>query len=175
MPDKNLEIKRLGVEDAALLSVVATRAYNDHYLQLWYDGGRWYLETYFTVARFEEELRDANAWFFLIFYKEEPVGFLKLNIDNPSPDGNKNALELERIYLTKAAGGKGIGTQLLYFTFNLAKRQEKEMVWLKVMDSSTGPIRFYEKMGFQICGTYRLSFPEMKQELRGMYIMQKYI
>lgn len=173
MPEKDIEIKRLGIEDAALLSKTATAAYSDHYLHLWYDGGRWYLQTYFTAARFAEELHDSNAWFFLIHYKAEPAGFLKLNIDNPSPDGNNNALELERIYLTKKWSGKGVGAYVLRFTFDMAKQQGKEVVWLKVMDSSTGPIRFYQKMGFEICGTYLLHFPEMKEALRGMYIMQR--
>lgn len=168
-----IELQRLYVEDAALLSAVATKAYSDHYLHLWYDGGRWYLQTYFTVARFEEELRDANALFFLIYDAENPVGFLKLNTDKPSPDGNRNALELERIYLTAEASGKGIGTYLVHFTLDIAKQQRNEIVWLKVMDSSTGPIAFYKKMDFEICGTYLLSFSELKKELRGMYIMQK--
>ena len=173
MPDKDIKIQRLYVQDATLLSRIATKAYSDHYLYLWYDEGQWYLQTYFTAARFEEELRDANAWFFLIYHEEKPVGFLKLNIDKPSPGGNNNALELERIYLTKEANGNGIGTRAIDFTFDIARQKKKEVVWLKVMDSSTGPIRFYEKMGFQICGPYRLSFTQMKEELRGMYIMQK--
>lgn len=161
------------MQDADTLSRIATQAYSDHYLYFWYDGGQWYLQTYFTAAQFEEELYDANALFFLIYYKKEAVGFLKLNIDKPSPDGNVNALELERIYLTKKASGKGLGTHLLHFIFDIANEKNKEVVWLKVMDSSTGPIRFYEKMGFRICGTHLLHFPQMKEELRGMYIMQK--
>jgi GNAT superfamily N-acetyltransferase len=173
--ENDIEIKRIGTTDAALLSDVATRAYSGHYLHLWHDGGRWYLQTYFTAARFEEELHDADAWFFLVYYKKEAVGFLKLNIDKPAPNGNQNALELERIYLTESASGKGIGTYLLNFTLDIAKQMAKEVVWLKVMDSSTGPIRFYKKMGFKICGTYLLSFPVMKEAVRGMYIMEKYI
>lgn len=43
------------------------------------------------------------------------------------------------------------------------------------MDSSNGPIAFYTKMGFQLCGTTRLSFEQMKEELRGMVIMKKEI
>lgn len=175
MPENDIEIKRLYIADAALLSTIAARAYSDHYLHLWHDGGRWYLQTYFTAARFEEELHDANAWFFLIYYKKEAVGFLKLNTDKRAPDGNQNALELERIYLTKEASGKGIGTYLLNFTLAIAKQKAKDVVWLKVMDSSTGAIRFYEKMGFEICGTFLLHFAVMKKELRGMYIMQKHL
>src|SRR5215204_5682832 len=122
MPQEAIEIKRLGIKDGALLSAIATRAYSDHYLHLWYDGGAWYLQTYFTPARFEEELHDPNAWFFLVYYHGEAVGFLKLNLDKPAPNGNK-ALELERIYLTNEASGKGIGAHLLQYTFDIARQQ----------------------------------------------------
>ncbi len=40
------------------------------------------------------------------------------------------------------------------------------------MDSSTAAIAFYKKFGFEVCGTYHLNFPQMKEELRGMYIMK---
>jgi ribosomal protein S18 acetylase RimI-like enzyme len=173
MQQETIAIKRLEIRDAGLLSAVAVRAYSDHYLPLWYDGGQWYLQTYFTQARFEEELQDANAWFFLVTYRNEAVGFMKLNMSKQSPGSNNKALELERIYLTEKASGRGIGTHLLHFTFDIARQHGKKLVWLKVMDSSNGPIRFYKKMGFEICGTHRLSFVQMKEEVRGMYIMQK--
>lgn len=172
MTESAIEIKPLGVNDAAALRAVATQAYRDHYLDLWYDNGDWYLQTYFSLSRFEEELRDTNAFFFMIFYNGNAVGFLKLNTNKPLPGHSENALELERIYLIKKASGTGIGTAVLQYTFSVALQQHTNRVWLKVMDSSDGPIRFYKKMGFAICGTYWLSFPQMKENRRGMYIME---
>lgn len=173
MKNKAVEIKRIGVDDAAQLSAVAMKAYSDHYLHLWHDGGAWYLNAYFTTARFREELRDADARFYLLYYTNEPVGFLKLNLNKPLPGESKAALELERIYLTAAASGNGIGTEALHFVFAIARAQKREVAWLKVMDSSAGPVAFYKKMGFEICGAYQLSFSAMKEALRGMYIMRK--
>jgi len=174
MPDKNISLKKITAEDAALLSQVAAKAYCDHYLHLWNEGGAWYIEKSFAVSNLEKELSDTNAWFFLVHYLKEAVGFLKLNIDAPLPGEEDNdALELERIYLTKAASGMGIGTFLANFCFEIAATKSKKFIWLKAMDSSIEAIRFYAKMGFEICGTAHLDFPQMKEEFRGMCIMKK--
>jgi ribosomal protein S18 acetylase RimI-like enzyme len=172
--ERNLEIRKINIDEAVLLRNVATRAYSDHYLNLWYDEGKWYKEKSFSLINLRRELENNNAWFFIIYYDKEAVGFLKLNIDAPLPnDENTNALELERIYLTKTATGKGIGKYILDFIFKIAKEKNKKNVWLKVMDSSASAISFYKKAGFEICGTARLDFEAMKEEFRGMLIMKR--
>jgi len=172
--NNHIEIRRIGAANAALLSDVAIRAYSDHYLHLWYDKGEWYIEKSFSIKNLLRELEDENARFFIIYYNDEAVGFLKLNIDAPlQGEESKKALELERIYLTKAASGKRIGKFVLDFVFQIAKEQNKNLVWLKVMDSSTDAIRFYKNNAFETFGTHHLDFPVMKEEFRGMYIMKK--
>jgi GNAT superfamily N-acetyltransferase len=172
----DIEIKRIDAGYIQLLSDIAIRAYSDHYLHLWYDKGEWYINNHFSEQNLLNEISDANACFFIIYLNKEAVGFLKLNINASfEKKEDKNALELERIYLTKAATGKGIGKFVLDFVFETAKEFNKKLVWLKVMDSSSDAIRFYKNNGFQICGTYHLDFSEMKEEFRVMYIMQKFL
>ena len=171
--NSDIEIRRISASNVALLSDIAIRAYSDHYLHLWYDKGEWYINKSFSEQNLLSELVDGNALFFIIYSNNEAVGFLKLNIDAPLEE-EISALELERIYLTKAASGKGIGKFVLDFVFEVAKDQNKKLVWLKVMDSSSEAIRFYENNGFQKCGTYHLDFSQMREEFRGMYIMQKF-
>ena len=169
-----ISIQPITVNDSALLARVAVKAYSDHYLHLWYDGGEWYIKRCFTDEVLKEELADTNNRFFIAYFKEEAVGFLKLKMDaSLDMEPGKNAMELERIYLTKAATGKGIGKKLMDLSFAIAKQQNKQLIWLKAMDSSTGPIAFYQQMGFEQVGTYRLNFEQMKEELRGMLILKK--
>ncbi len=169
---ENINIKRLESQDALLLSEVALKAYADDYLHLWDDRGKWYIKKYFSVERLEAELKDENAVFFLAYYNDSPVGFLKLNIDAPlDGEEEKSCMELERIYLSKDAAGKGIGRRLVDLTFTIAKEYNKDIVWLKAMGSSEGAISFYKKMGFEISGTYTLKHALMKKELRGMVVM----
>ncbi|MBA4141367.1 MAG: GNAT family N-acetyltransferase, partial [Segetibacter sp.] len=118
---KEISVRRVGAKDARLLSEVAIKAYSDHYLHLWYDGGAWYIKKCFTTEALTAELNDTNAEFYLALYGNAPVGFLKLNIDAPLPGEDKKALELERIYLNKEATGKGIGSELVQLTIKTAK------------------------------------------------------
>jgi len=167
-------LKKLVVNDAASLSAIAIKAYCDHYLHLWDDGGDWYIEKCFSISNLEEELADPNAVFYLVFDKDEAVGFLKINIDAAFGGFSKKAsMELERIYLTRDASGKGIGSYLLRWFFDFAIERNKKLVWLKVMDSSLPAINFYKRHGFEICGSARLDFVQMKEEFRGMILMRK--
>lgn len=171
---EQLHIMRLGVQHVELLMPVAKQAYIEHYEHLWHDAGKWYLEKSFSAARLTTELADPGAVFFLIMLQNAPVGFIKINIDAPrSDDPDGNGMELERIYIIRSASGKGIGTQLLQLTFRLAKEKQKDYVWLKAMDTSTGAIAFYIKQGFTMCGAFRLDYTAMKEECRGMVIMKK--
>lgn len=170
----NIRLLQITTADTVLLSKVATKAYSDHYLHYWYDGGAWYIDKSFAVKNLAAEIADENALFFFVYYNDEALGFIKLNIDAGFENcDKKEALELERIYLTKAASGKGIGSYLINFTIEFAQQRNKKVVWLKVMDTSAAAISFYQKHGFEICGSLHLDFPQMKEELRGMFIMKK--
>src|SRR5689334_15592814 len=127
----NIEMKRIGELDAAALSEIAIQTYCDHYKYLWYDEGKWYTEKNFSKQNLLCELKDANVWFFII-YNKEVVGFVKLDIDGPWPgEENINALELERIYLTRSATGKGIGKSVIDCVTEIAKKKNKKLIWLK--------------------------------------------
>ena len=169
-----VSIRKISITEASLLSAIAWKAYCDHYLHLWFDNGEWYKNRCFTKEVLEQELSDPNNLFYIAYEGDDPAGFLKLRINavlETAPA--KNGLELERIYLTKASSHKGIGKQLMELSLRISNQYKKEIIWLKAMDSSVGPIEFYQQMGFEICGVSRLSFEQMKEEYRGMVIMKK--
>ncbi len=168
----------LTTADAPALSEVALHAYRDHYLHLWHDAGEWYMQHSFAIDQLTTELADLNARYFMVNLNSEPVGFLKLNLDKALPDSDTtthseaNSLELERIYLVKEATGHGVGQAAMRFVETMARERSKQTLWLKSMD--TGPaLGFYERMGFYPHSTQRLTFPQMKQELRGMIVFQR--
>src|SRR3954465_7063080 len=111
-----LQIMRCNVENAEEIAEVAVRAYRDHYLYLWNDDGSWYVNRCFNLSQIKKEISNNKAAFFLLKEKGKAIGFLKLNIDQPL-EGLKetNAMELERIYLLKAATRKGFGAQAIAF------------------------------------------------------------
>lgn len=155
------------------LAAVATRAYFDHYKHLWHDKGTWYANKCFNIKQLEEEISDEKNLFFLAIFDEKPVGFLKLRPENQLAEQEGNGFEVERIYLAKEVTSKGVGRKLMEFSIEMARKQHKDYVWLKAMDSSQSAIRFYESLGFEICGTSRLDFAQMKTEYLGMVAMKK--
>ncbi len=172
MKDDDIVIKPVTINDALLLSTVALQAYRAHYLHLWYDGGEWYTHKNFSVKQLCAEINDDNARFFIVYVNNLPAGFIKVNIDAPLHN-DVNALELERIYFIKEVNNKGVGTKTMKYVFALAESLGKQIIWLKVMDSSAAAIAFYKKLGFEICDTFRLDFKQMRNELTGMYMMKK--
>lgn len=184
----NIRVFKLSLNDVEWLSLVANRAYFDTYTHLWFDNGVWYAHRCFNIEQLKTELLDENALFFGVEDETEALGFLKLNVNYPlskkacqseylelltfETEEKPNALELERIYLTKNGQGRGIGRRLVELTFDLARSNNKEVVWLKAMDTSADAIGFYKKMGFRNCGIMRLNFEKMKPEMRGMISMR---
>jgi diamine N-acetyltransferase len=169
----NLEIQKIDFSYLETLSAVATRAYFDHYKHLWYDEGAWYAHKCFNISQLVEEISDSNNLFFLAILDENPVGFLKLRPENQLNNQIGDGFEIERIYLTNEATGRGVGKKLMEFAIEMAQNRNKDYVWLKAMDSSHDAIRFYQKLGFQVCGNSTLDFAQMKTEFLGMVSMRK--
>ena len=168
-----LEIQACTVADADKISEVAIKSYKDYYLYLWNDDGSWYINRSFLPATLKEEITNPNARFYSLRAAGETIGFMKLNLQQPlAGTAYTNAMELERIYIVKAFAGMGFGRQAVEFCTQLANHMNKEIVWLKSMDSSSA-ISFYERLGFEECGSFKLDYSLMKPEFRGMKILMK--
>lgn len=168
----DLKIEKIGISDVELLAKIAVKAYKDHYLHLWHDNGAWYIDKSFSIKQLESELANENYAFYLAIYQNEAVGFLKI-CQNKSLSGfDDEGFEIERIYLTAATTGKKIGQNLMKFAIKEAKLLNKKYVWLKAMDTSLNAIKFYHNLGFVQCGTSRLDFETMKEEVRGMVTLK---
>ncbi|GAA4470321.1 spermidine/spermine N(1)-acetyltransferase [Nibrella saemangeumensis] len=171
---KVIELKPVTADAAPQVARVAVRAYNDHYTHLWFDGGSWYVGKCFTPEVLREDMSHPNHRYYLILAAQQPVGFVKLKLHEPLPGHEGlNALELERIYIERAATGQGVGKAVMQQIIDIARQHQKSLIWLKAMDSSTEAIAFYRQNGFVHCGTHHLDFPVMKPEYRGMVIMKK--
>jgi GNAT superfamily N-acetyltransferase len=118
-------------------------------------------------------MSEAGSSFYLIHQNGKPVGYLKINDANPL-DGYLAAdcMEVERLYLLATVTGSGIGKAAMGFAGTLARKQGRNVLWLKTMDSSPA-VHFYEKIGFRRCGQTYLAFSLMKEEFRNMFVMKK--
>jgi ribosomal protein S18 acetylase RimI-like enzyme len=157
---------------ATELSALCHEIYPQFFTHLWDDGGAWYMHATYNVAQMQAELADENARFFFIEKHGRRAGYLKLKLDSDA-DGEAGGLEIERIYLSSAFTGQGLGRRAMDAAQDIARHRNKRYVWLHVMDSSLDSIAFYARNGFAIVGETFLPFEHMLPEYRRMWRMKK--
>lgn len=108
-----------------------------------------YLEAGFSKDRLIRELNDENSEFYFAILDNNVIGYLKLNFGESQTEVKyKKAVEIERIYVSKAFHGKKVG-QILYDTaIQIARYKEAEYIWLGVWEENLRAIGFYKKNGF---------------------------
>ena len=108
-----------------------------------------YLEEGFSKEKLTAELiaTDSESYFALL--NEEVIGYLKVNFGASQTELKDNkALEIERIYVSKAFHGKSVGQLLYDKAIEIAKEKGSEYIWLGVWEENPRAIRFYKKNGF---------------------------
>ncbi len=109
-----------------------------------------YLENGFSTEKLTAELTNQNTDFYFAEFHKKPIGYLKVNIGQSQTEiKDKNALEIERIYVLKEFHGKKAGQILFNKAIELAKEKKVDYIWLGVWEHNTRAIRFYEKNGFK--------------------------
>lgn len=110
---------------------------------------RKYLEEAYSAEKLMAELNDPHTRFYFAKDGEEVVGYLKLNAAASQTElKDKQALEIERIYVLAGWQGKQVGKLLYDKAIEVAKEMEAAYVWLGVWEENHKAIRFYERNGF---------------------------
>ncbi|MEO6070218.1 MAG: GNAT family N-acetyltransferase [Chitinophagaceae bacterium] len=170
-----IQLKRCTVRDIPEIRNVALQSYEEHYLYLWTAPrfADWYMDRSFSEANLTAQFQEPNAHFYLVYWNEKMVGFIKLNWYKALPgDAAAHSLELERIYLINEVSGKGVGTEVLNEIINSCLLQGVHIIWLKSMDSSDS-VFFYQKRGFEITAKETLPFEGFKDEYRTLLTMRR--
>lgn len=160
-------------DDIPQILEVYKQSYKEHYLYLWTDNGENYINSNFTKEKITSEMNVPHSQFYLIYDQKLAIGILKIN-NNKSADGKNDtdALEIERLYFLKEAAGKGLGKATLKMVLQLAANENKKTIWLKAMKCSDA-LKFYEKQNFTVTAEMDLTFPFIKDEFKGMVVMEK--
>ena len=96
-----------------------------------------YLNTNLSLDKLSEELANKNSEFFFIKDHKQAFGYLKLNSGSSQTElKDEKALEIERIYITKAYQGKKAGQQLYEKAIQEAKSKNAEYIWLGVWEKN---------------------------------------
>ena len=108
-----------------------------------------YLDHQLSIEQLTFELNQAGSEFYFALYMQEVIGYLKINFGDAQTElKDKQAMEIERIYVLKEFYGLGVGQMLCDYAIHLARDKDLQYVWLGVWEENHRAIRFYEKNGF---------------------------
>lgn len=130
-----------------------------------------YYKQAFSIDQIASELTDPNSQFYWTQYNDINIGYMKLNWNTAQtePMGDE-ALEVQRIYLTRNTKRKGFGKKMIDFAEDYASISGYKTVWLGVWELNLSSIAFYEKCGYEIFSQHEFPFGD---EIQTDLLMKK--
>lgn len=116
-----------------------------------------FLDKQFSVEKLEAEIDLPDNYFFIAWEGEEPMGYMRLRYwPNPVYDflPAHPSLEINRLYATQQAIGKGVGKAMMQFALDFARGQKLAWSWLGVWEKNERAIAFYHRWGFEKAGSH---------------------
>jgi diamine N-acetyltransferase len=149
-----INIRIAAITDLHLISVIAITTHYEAYFELdpSHDLAD-YCIRFFNLETVKNELENHNLTFLIVEYNGNAVGFAELRegkIIECMKD--KNAIEIQRIYVIEPMKGKGIGKALIEKCCEIGREKEYETIWLGVWDKNIAAQKFYEKIGMKNIG-----------------------
>lgn len=154
-------IKRAASADATYLSLLMRVTFEQAFGHVWTDKPvlKNYLDTIFAVDKIAGSIQKPNNVFFIAYVNKLPVGYAKLKLHSPYEKlEDKDAAQLQKIYVLHDYIGLRIGEQLQQHVFDCMLQEGKSTLWLAVWDGNDKAIRFYEKHGYHVATTYQYKF-----------------
>jgi len=124
-----------------------------------------YLAGAFTPQQLRRELTDPQATFLLAKHGPDLVGYAKVRRDGPKPRRlrGQRALEVQRLYVHRAAQGLGVGRVLLDACLDIGRRGGFRVAYLGVWEKNPSAQAFYQKLGFSRIGWHFFQFGTERQ------------
>lgn len=146
----HIEIRKVTLDDIAQLQKIGRQTFQETFsASNSEENMKNYLEEGFSREKLTAELKDKNSEFYFATLDDEVIGYLKLNFGASQTELKDNkALEIERIYVSKAFHGKKVGQLLYDQAIQVAKQKDSDYVWLGVWEENPRAIHFYLKNGF---------------------------
>jgi ribosomal protein S18 acetylase RimI-like enzyme len=114
-----------------------------------------YTSIAFTPEKVLSELSSPDSQFYFAKDGDEIAGYIKLNFKTAQNEfKDPQAVEVERIYVSRAHHKKQIGSQLINFAIDIAITKKLDYIWLGVWEHNNRAIAFYERNGFQIFSSH---------------------
>ncbi|MBB4802722.1 ribosomal protein S18 acetylase RimI-like enzyme [Flavobacterium nitrogenifigens] len=123
-----------------------------------------YLNESFADEKLLAELNNPNSYFYLAVSENNVIGYLKLNTANAQTEKQADdALEIQRIYVSKEFHGKKVAQTLYAQAEQMAKEIKASYMWLGVWEKNFRAVSFYTKNGFVKFDTHIFRFGDEEQ------------
>ena len=153
-----ITIRNATVEDAEAIAHLSAQTFRDTFAT---DSNATdidlYLKAAFSIQQVEAELASDSSTFLLAYVKDSGsfVGYAKIRVGRKEPCVIAlNPIEIERLYVDKAAIGQGVGAKLMQACLKKADSQGCDVVWLGVWEHNHRAIGFYKKWNFSVVGSH---------------------
>lgn len=147
---KNIETKKVTLSDIGQLQKIGIESFSETYSSVnTKENMALYLENNFAAEKLKAQIANKDSVFYFAILEEEIIGYLKINLGTAQTDiQDKNALEIERIYVLSKFHGKKVGQILYEKAMEISEEKKASYVWLGVWEKNPRAIRFYEKNSF---------------------------
>lgn len=145
-----IEIKKVSLNDLEALKNIGKETFYETFsVENTEEDMQAYLNESFNTKKLTTELKNTNSEFYFAILHNKVIGYTKLNYGTAQTEvKDKNALEIERIYVLKEFHGRQVGQLLHNNALELAKQTNLKYLWLGVWEKNQRAISFYEKNGF---------------------------
>lgn len=146
------------------------------YHHFWKDKGDWYVNSQYSKQKVLQELKQENAEYYFVIYKNEITGNFRIIWDEKL-EGLYfiKQVKLHRVYLHQKIQGLGIGKQLLSWLEQKTIENNYDVVWLDAMDEQPQAFQFYNKRGYKYHSHSFLPFELLHDKVRKMSQLYKVI
>ncbi len=147
---EDIIIKKVTLNDLKTLQTIAEQTFFDTFSpHNTAENMAQYMADGFTVEKLTAEIQNKNSDFFFALSENEVIGYLKVNTGDAQTElQDPQALEIERIYVSKDFQGKKVGQILYDKALELAGEKNADYVWLGVWEENHRAVQFYKKNGF---------------------------
>lgn len=159
MEGRGIEIRLAVMEDVESLARLARQVFGETYgAAVPEERLGPYLAHTFATEAFVAMLREATATLFVATIDGTIGGYGKLVAAPPPGDGTLiSTVELSSLYVERRCQGLGLGKALMSHALTWAAQQAYNTMWLCVWQENRRAHRFYQRLGFAICGEIEIS------------------
>lgn len=146
----NIQIKEISLNEVDQLQTIGRQTFQETFSDPNSEENmKKYLTESFSIEKLTAELNNKDSKFYFATFKNDVIGYLKVNFGESQTElKDDKALEIERIYVSKAFQGKNVGQLLYDKALEIAKQKNNDYVWLGVWENNVRAISFYKKNGF---------------------------